>query len=590
MFCHMPLSLCAQEANIEHLFYERYSIIGLAPCDNDELQIAERTNTNCGTITNRGKDYAMLFIPEEDDPILTIRINLIFIQKDDGSGNFQEDNPEHQSIFDDVIEDLNRIVSHLVLPGSDCFSGTDDDMVHDTRIRFVDHRYYIRNSAVWNNNLYNSSSRLCPQSNWYLNNINDSLNNTLNDTLKSINIYFTEDSSVYHHFWEQQNLNDTLPFGSGSTSGACSEWPTYSNWAKSSRLHFPCMYSKFWWMKYIVPQLGELNFPSWEGQVRYWFVNTISTGLAHELGHTFYLYHPTLDYNYPLHSYPQRDCWHSILQPSGSSPRNFLPPQEIGLMYFSAMSTNLQQYVPKQTCLGTRTLNSVISLPHMRMLYSLDIGPSGDVIMPCNIIFSPQCSIAIQNGGVLYIDDASLQSVCDGWGGIIVQSGGVLQLSNTIITDFNIVVQSGGILIVNNDLTIMEDHFITIEDGGYLCIDNSASISLQDEFSTIIISPDAILGCPSCNENCITDREDLTNIGNGHFVTYEGIDYIQHITITSDYLSTGDTIYAGYNVTNSKPEGNVVIENGGNLRIKANKAILTRDVEVKTGGSLIISK
>ena len=39
-----------------------------------------------------------------------------------------------------------------------------------------------------------------------------------------------------------------------------------------------------------------------------------------------------------------------------------------------------------------------------------------------------------------------------------------------------------------------------------------------------------------------------------------------------------------------KDYGNVVVENGGELRIKANEAILTNGVKVKTGGKLVISK
>jgi len=73
-------------------------------------------------------------------------------------------------------------------------------------------------------------------------------------------------------------------------------------------------------------------------------------------------------------------------------------------------------------------------------------------------------------------------------------------------------------------------------------------------------------------------------------VLYEGIKFVQDTTIISDYLATGDTVYAGYDVTEEKPYGNVIVEDGGELRIKANEAILTKDVEVKLGGTLIISK
>ena len=275
---------------------------------------------------------------------------------------------------------------------------------------------------------------------------------------------------------------------------------------------------------------------------------------------------------------------------SGSSPRDFLHPNEIGRMYFNTMATNLQQYVPNNTYLGEKNINTQVSLPSMRMYYSMIIGSSGNVTMPCNMIFSPQGYIQVNNGGVLTVANASLHSVQGEWGGIIVQSGGRLYLSDAIVGDYNIVVKSGGSLIVGDDLTIVGDHSITIEDGGYLCVSTSASIDLQDAFSRILISPNVILGCPSCNESCISSRSSLSNTGNGHFITYEGTDYLQNITITSDYMATGNNVMAGYDVTNTKPVGSVVVENGGELRIKANETTLTKDVEIKLGGTLTIDK
>lgn len=46
---------------------------------------------------------------------------------------------------------------------------------------------------------------------------------------------------------------------------------------------------------------------------------------------------------------------------------------------------------------------------------------------------------------------------------------------------------------------------------------------------------------------------------------------------------------AGYNVTNQKPVGNVIVTSDGHLRIQAiGDVVLTRDVEVQQGGELEI--
>jgi hypothetical protein len=535
-----------------------------------------------------GQEYGPFFVPKEDDPIMWVRLNLIFIQKDDGTGNFQEANEEHQDLLDLMMQIMNEnIINSLIWPGiGDCFSGTDEEMIHDMRIRFIDHRYYVRNSAIWDNNLAKNSINLCPdRPNWYLNEVDDSLNNIIHDTLKAINVYFTEDSSVYHRCWVLQDTSDTTSLHE-CVKRACSEFPYEKNLNASSRVHMPCGYSKFWWMKHIVPQLASQNYLQWDYQGRLNCAGSLASGLIHELGHSFDLKHPNQSGN----QYPDTSCVFTIMSPSGESPRNFLPPNEIGVMYFKTMTTNLQQFVPTNTYLGTKTLDTILTLPQMRLFYSLEIDNNGFVTLPCDITFSAQCDINIGNGGILIVDDATLQSVQNEWGGIIVQSGGQLILSNTTIGDYNIIVKSGGSLVIRNDLTITGEHHILIEDGGYLCVNTDASINLIDGFSSIIISPNAFLGCPSCNENCTLMYDELINTGNGRFITYYGTDYVQDTIITSNYMATGNNVMVGYDVTNTKPVGSVIVQDGGNLRIMANDVILTRDVEIKQGGTLRISQ
>lgn len=546
---------------------------------------------NCNSLYYNDRAYAPLFIPNENDSIMNVRINLIFIQKDDGTGNFQSNEEEHQSLLNAAMIILNDKISSLQMPGANCFSGTESELIHDMRIRFVDHRYYVRESSVWDNGLHEENYPRLRPSNvpWYLDNIDaDSINNVLPDTLRGINIYFTEDSTIYHHFWVVQDTTDTSNVWTGHSRAASANFPTHTNLSKSSRIHIPCMFSKYWWMKHIVPQLGSEHHTPWLYDGYLLMAGSIAESLVHELGHSFNLSHPNEDASHVI--YPDTGCMATIMQPSRHSLRNFLPPQEIGMMYYSTMTTNLQQFVPIDTYVGTKTLNTTVSLPRMRMYYSLLIGSSGDVTMPCDMTFSTQGHIEVQNGGVLSVDGANLQSIQETWGGIIVKSGGLLRLSNVVIGDYNITVKSGGCLIVDDDLTIIGDHSITIENDGYICITSDASVNLQDEFSLIIVAPNAHLGCPSCSENCISASSNLTNSGDGHYVLYEGIKFVQDTTIISDYLATGDTVYAGYDVTEEKPYGNVIVEDGGELRIKANEAILTKDVEVKLGGTLIISK
>ena len=69
----------------------------------------------------------------------------------------------------------------------------------------------------------------------------------------------------------------------------------------------------------------------------------------------------------------------------------------------------------------------------------------------------------------------------------------------------------------------------------------------------------------------------------------EGNEYIQNTSILTYTIVDGNNVFVGYDVTNLKPEGNVIVENGGRLRIKTNETTtLTKCVEVKLGGRLLI--
>ena len=183
----------AEDTNVYS--FEHYVALTENEGSHDNLDVATREDTLlvrgnmafCNTLSNRGWTYAPYFKPNPTDGTLDVRINLIFIQKDDGSGNFQEDDLEHQQLFDDAMADLNHIYANLVLPDSTCYDGPINEFISNAKIRFLDNRLYVRSSRFWNNR-YTEDSVLCP---YRYHIIDDSIVADANIP-RGINIYFTD--------------------------------------------------------------------------------------------------------------------------------------------------------------------------------------------------------------------------------------------------------------------------------------------------------------------------------------------------------------------------------------------------------------
>ena len=106
-------------------------------------------------------------MPNSSSSTITLNVNIIFVQRDDGSGNFQENNTEHQEIINEELTFSSR-------------------------------------KTVLN----------------YANLID-------NQTTTSYNV----------------------------NGAACAHFPSSTNFTRSSRIHMPDRFSKYWWMKNIAPSI-----------------------------------------------------------------------------------------------------------------------------------------------------------------------------------------------------------------------------------------------------------------------------------------------------------------------------------------------
>lgn len=241
---------------------------------------------------------------------LVLRINFIFIQKSDGTGNFIKEDSLQNDYLNKAVERLNDLISLKLktVPRSDCIS---NHTLNDSGIRFrLNKILEVKNDSLWDNE-QDRNYKHCPdRRRWYLLKTQQILDSLLEPEDQGINIYFTV--SAKHHDYVI-NAVDTIE--ERFPQFACSMFP--SKYLKDfSVVHFPNSYLKYLFMK---------QFP-YE-----WGYGTLGRGLAHELGHSLGLQHV-------------KTCG-NIMDGKGTTNRKNLTDSQIELARKNILSTNLSRYL-----------------------------------------------------------------------------------------------------------------------------------------------------------------------------------------------------------------------------------------------------
>ena len=115
--------------------------------DDDSLLFSIRNK-----VANQSSYYTIgvPFLPNSHDDIIYIRINLIFMQRDDGSGNFNMEEEEYRIFWEDCVANLNSRYANLVNP-TDEGCHVNSDFISDTKIQFIPNYIYVRDEYGWNN-------------------------------------------------------------------------------------------------------------------------------------------------------------------------------------------------------------------------------------------------------------------------------------------------------------------------------------------------------------------------------------------------------------------------------------------------------
>lgn len=520
------------------------------------------------------------YIPYHYQFPLEVNINLFFIQKDNGTGNFQENNAEHQRLWDEILANVSKKFTEIQDSQLDSCFVWRDPFLPDSRIRFKFNRYYLKNSKYWNWKLYGATALGISLP---LNTLKEELENR-SDIPLGISVFFPENGDVFDEYMDVIVSGDTI-----SAKDANFAYTSMPGTDYISKICMPDTYCKFLRMKHIVPKVYALsgNPVTWEDNVWYWEVNSIVTLLAHELGHAFNLDHG-------CNHYGEDYCRDALMSPSGEQGyiHKYIPPTEIGKMHEALMKLRLQESVSKDLpVVGTMTITHNLNWnAPFRCYADLDIAQSGSVDMYGAVRMPKKAKIEVS--GQLYARSADIQCAnpSDNWQGVRVKSGGLLYLENATISSYDIIMEPGSTLILSGSIEFKNGHKAVLGSGVYVCAaSNFADKSVSKSFY-VNGTPSTVL--KNGKASGVTSKYAVTcsSIGWQRFQTrctaIEDILYVQNKTLTQDETFVGKTILIGNSVDENRVNGDVLIKSPARATfIYTDRILFDKGFRCESGGN-----
>ena len=339
--------------------------------------------SNCGVASGLWKDYKR-FIPTEESPAFTLRVNFIIPQRSDGTANFSADDEEAIEMFEKCIDGVNSLWAELKEPkDADCYTGS--DFLHDTYIRFqLNEIIFLQDNQYWN--AENGSG--CPNDrNWFLNPLDEEIRKNP-AYANAINIYLPNMASVY-----QALVVDKSNTESPKAHSPCSELPSYKKLARSSRINLAGTYNKFYWMEHVFPadSASNTNGYPWDPVVYGWMVHSFYHTVAHELGHSMGLSHANEHHG-------RNKCDESIMNQLHGKPHNYLQPTELGKIHRNLRMSNIRElivndpYSPKPFIIDEDTE------------FTMDFRSYEDIIVRSGVTFHVHCALSMHEEARIIVE------------------------------------------------------------------------------------------------------------------------------------------------------------------------------------------
>ncbi|MFT6996920.1 MAG: hypothetical protein ACJAQ4_000665 [Cryomorphaceae bacterium] len=454
---------CVNTSNAQHFPLEFYN--GCAtevPIETTSLGGENQTCQSLGLSLSSAAPH-LPYIPTVDDPIITVKVNILFISDDSGFGHFDPTDTEAMEVWSEIEASVNQTYANLVEPA---YTGDDADcedtfapFVDDTKIQFEFNNVFINNTE-----LFDASQTTCTASS--IRTEIQPLLDQLYPELKcnnAINLVMPTDL---------ENLNEVLI---GGSADGCfpnnANLPSYSDLERVEYLHLPNKYSKYLWMRNNLPFSAQYPNYGWDPTIKGWFINSTAREIEHEIGHCLGLHH----FN-AVHE--SNDCIHSILHQTGDGTPNYLPASEIGKMHRALAHSSVRSKV---------TLSSYSTTPieitgtevwdtNRKMYRPITVKDGGELKVTCTLRMHPQAKIIVEQGGLLTIDGGVITNYCDQtWAGIEVW--GNTSLPQTASNQGRLIMRNEAVLSNAHNAVKLMKHDDWGQSGGYIQATNSYFIN-----------------------------------------------------------------------------------------------------------------
>lgn len=342
----------------------------------------------------------MAYLPDSTFNPINLRVNLIILQREDGSGNFQ-DTPADQVFLENMIRVTNTVFAKITNRNAEYYPNQILPFLPDAKVRIVANTLFIRDETGWNNRNDHNFAGVPNLSGWYL----DSLDRAIyaNDSLpQAINLFFSNDGQLYEQMVVQQTTTEynKLVFFKQHASSEIPSLQTqdyYYGKYHPLRSHIGNVWLKLWWKRNILKE------PDWTME------EEVGKSIAHELGHLLGLSHT-----------PDTQT-HALMRTKFGGLRDYISAQEIARIHQTfALYPSLWQYVGSDFTYGGPNADWAITGQQQwkenRRLYGNLIVKSGaslvirnEVLLPANgiIIVEPGALLTLENGTIRRVNTPS---------------------------------------------------------------------------------------------------------------------------------------------------------------------------------------